>query len=148
MAEGGKRSPRTSFRSVLPLSTARTCPPARLQQGLPDPKEQQAARASSDVLHARGRVHLQLPSALAQEELDGGKVSLVDLDVLFELAPSIVAASSARAPLTARAGQSGPFKVKRVPRKGPEAMLRRLRLFAALPEALPIQAKHFSLDAR
>lgn len=45
MAEGGKRSPRTSFRSVLPLSTARTCPPARLQQGLPDPKAQQAARA-------------------------------------------------------------------------------------------------------
>ena len=30
MAEGGKRSPRMSFRSILPLSTARTCPPARL----------------------------------------------------------------------------------------------------------------------
>lgn len=42
---------------------------------------------SSDILDSRRRVHLQLATTLADEELDGCKVALVDLHVFFELGP-------------------------------------------------------------
>lgn len=47
----------------------------------------------SDVLDSGRSVHFQLARPLAQEELDGRKVSLVDLDVLFKLGPTSELAS-------------------------------------------------------
>ena len=41
--------------------------------------------ASPDILAAGGRVDVELAAALAEEELDGGKVTLVNRQVLCEL---------------------------------------------------------------
>ena len=46
-------------------------------------------RCSFDVLDARGRVHVELTPAFAQQKLNGAKISFVDLDVLFELGPGV-----------------------------------------------------------
>lgn len=53
-------------------------------------------RTLFNVFDPGRRVHFQLPTTLAKQELDGSKVSFVDLDVLIELIP-IVAVTTAGA---------------------------------------------------
>lgn len=45
------------------------------------------AASSFDVLDARGRVGLELPPSLPQQELDGGEVTLLNGQVLVKLGP-------------------------------------------------------------
>jgi hypothetical protein len=47
-----------------------------------------------DVLDAGRRVHVQLPTAFAQQKFNGAKIPLIDLDVLFELGPIVALASA------------------------------------------------------
>ena len=43
-----------------------------------------------DVLDSGRRVHVQLPTAFAQQKFNGAKIPLIDFDVLFELGPIVV----------------------------------------------------------
>jgi hypothetical protein len=96
-----------------------------------------AAGWSFDVLDAWRRVHVELPSAFAQQKLDCAKVSLVNLGVLFELG-SIILISM---------GTIDGFRGTCLPRKDLEALAACFGLFAALANALPIQGKHLFLES-
>jgi hypothetical protein len=88
-----------------------------------------------DVLDSGRRVHVQLPTAFAQQKFNGAKIPLIDLDVLFELGPIVVSAS------TLSLGG-----LRCLPRKNMKKLAACHGLFAAFSDALPIQGKHLFLE--
>lgn len=97
-----------------------------------------SSRSLFDVLHTWRGVHVQLATALAQQELNGTKIAFVELDILLKLG-----SGSWSACMVMRDVGLGV-----VPREGPKVLAALGWLFAAFPQALPVQAEHLFLETR
>jgi hypothetical protein len=93
-------------------------------------------RASSDVLDSRRRVHVELPAAFPQQELNGAKVAFINSEVLFKFGSGVSISVT-----------DHPQVSDSLPREDLKVLAGCLGLFAAFAEALPVQRKHLSLEA-
>lgn len=100
------------------------------------------ASCSFDVLDARRRIHVELAAALAQQELDGAKISLVNLGVLLKFGPERIL------PLASPPGVPPLVFGGYLPRKDLEVLAAGFGLFAAFAEAAPVEGQHLLLETR